>query len=290
MIAASTLGPSPAAIRLRCPSSELALARRSRAVPSDLGGPAYTSAIVGDTAILRVRRFAGDDADLAKLEELPADYAKHRRARRIVFDVRSNGGGDDSTLFKWIFQAAAGPWNQGVTVDFSAGVGPCRDWNALVVGQLVSGEIDGVDAIAERDAALATLTATASDEVLEVDAGLREGRAERPFAGPIFVLVDRGTASSGESVPQYLRLALGARVIGERSAGFVDFGNVVPFVLPRTGLWVQVPTTRFFSGRSAEMVGLEVDTYLDAELMGQPAEALLPVIDAIEAAGAGPRR
>jgi hypothetical protein len=283
-VAVSLMGVPPARLRMKCPSSEVPLAQRPEADYEDSSGPAYETSTVGDTTIIRIRRFSGDATDLAQLERLPAEYEKHRYARRIVFDVRGNGGGDDATLFKWIFQAAAEPWAQGVSADFRAGIGPCGTWNALVVGQLLSGEVDSPASRAERSAALKTLpTIAASGDVIEVDSGLRKSDATHPYEGSIFVLVDRHTASSGESVPQYLRPALGAHILGERTAGFLDFGNIVPFVLPRTGLWVQVPTTRFFNEGSAEMVGLEVDTYLDAELMRRPAEALLPVIDAIEA-------
>ncbi len=286
VVAVSTVGVAPESLRLECASSEHALLRRSDPVSRDADGdgPAYSAKVVGDTTIIRVRRFWGDEADLERLEQLPAEYGLHRGSRRIVFDVRGNGGGDDSTLFKWILQATADPWSQGVSVDFRAGLGACGEWNALVVEHLLSGEVDSAERVSQRKVAREAMQgAVGQGEVLEVDSGLHQSEAEHPFDGPVFVLVDRSTASSGESVPQYLSLALGAHIIGERSAGFVDFGNVVPFVLPRTGLWVQVPTTRFFNESPQEMVGVEVDTYLDGELIGEPAEALLPVIDRIEA-------
>ncbi|GEM_PF-7117750 len=83
--------------------------------------------------------------------------------------------------------------------------------------------------------------------MLGIDDGLIQSEAEQPFAGRVSVLIDRSTASSGESVPQCLAPALHAHVIGERSAGFIDFGNIVPVVLSHTGLWVQVPAPHFFA-------------------------------------------
>jgi hypothetical protein len=55
-------------------------------------------------------------------------------------------------------------------------------------------------------------------------------------------------------------------LIGERTAGTLQYGEARRFVLPRTGLVCQLPTKRFFFGGPAgevESVGWPVDVYLD---------------------------
>jgi hypothetical protein len=62
----------------------------------------------------------------------------------------------------------------------------------------------------------------------------------QPWRGRMLVLTDRRTASAGEGVAWLLHLAFGARIAGSRSAGAVTFGDIVPYLLPRSGLYVML--------------------------------------------------
>lgn len=284
VLAVSVRGEGPERAELRCGEQRVALERRPWVFARD-EGPVYEWRAHGDTAIIRIRRFWGDAEELATLGELARDYEQHRSFARIVFDVRGNSGGDDSYLFDWIAAAKRGVWSTGVIVNLDTNLGPCRGWNPLVVDQLLDGRANSTQAQAERAELRASWSAAdgaRSGTLLRVHDGLVEGEAEHPYAGSIVVLTDRDTASSGESVPAYLRAALGARVIGERSAGLMDYGNVLPFVLPHTGVWVQIPTTRFYNDPPAEVIGVPVDAYLAPELMERPAEALIGVLDELD--------
>ena len=115
------------------------------------------------------------------------------------------------------------------------------------------------------------------------DPGVRRGGATDPYPGRVVALVDRHSGSSGELAALELRRALGAILVGERTAGTMQYGQLQRFVLPRTGLVWQVPTRRFFFEEEVEGVGLPVDAYLE-RIDTDPA-ALVPWL---ERAGDGP--
>ncbi len=62
----------------------------------------------------------------------------------------------------------------------------------------------------------------------------------------VVVLMDKGTASSGESFIGYLRQLKNVVFIGENSGGIGQFGELARFVLPNTGLSVYFGTKLFF--------------------------------------------
>src|SRR5205823_13000184 len=99
----------------------------------------------------------------------------------------------------------------------------------------------------------------------------------------IYVLIDRQSASSGESSAFVLRQALGATILGERSAGYLTFGNQRPIILPRSGVQIMVPTKRNWFDTPMETVGVPVDFYLENTAIS--IQELLPMLDKLEADG-----
>jgi C-terminal processing protease CtpA/Prc len=79
----------------------------------------------------------------------------------------------------------------------------------------------------------------------------------------MLVLVDRNTFSSGESSAWMLQHALGGRLVGGRTGGMIEYGNVVPYLLPASGLHVMLPTKHNDFGQPVEVVGLPVHAELD---------------------------
>ncbi|MBT3221487.1 MAG: hypothetical protein HN348_20590, partial [Proteobacteria bacterium] len=75
--------------------------------------------------------------------------------------------------------------------------------------------------------------------------------------------------------------AFGATIVGERTAGYLEYTNVRPFVLPQTGLTVGIPTKRNYYDTPVESIGIPVHIYLAPHLMRKPAEELLPIIQNI---------
>lgn len=152
----------------------------------------------------------------------------------------------------------------------------------LVEAQIRQGNVDTAEARTERDRGRATWSDQTPPPTIRLDTGLREGRTDTPYAGQVFVLLDRHAGSSGELAALALQRALCAVLIGERSAGALQYGELRRFGLPATGIVCQLPTRRFFFDTAVEGVGLPVDCYL--EQIDQEAAALLPSLERIRQA------
>jgi C-terminal processing protease CtpA/Prc len=90
------------------------------------------------------------------------------------------------------------------------------------------------------------------------------------------VAVDANTASSAESSTQLLRAAFGARLVGEPTMGCLTYGDITPYVLPRSRLVVLLPTKWWNHGEPLEFTGLPVDVPVDP---ATPAEELVRRFD-----------
>ncbi|HEY2326574.1 MAG TPA: S41 family peptidase [Gaiellaceae bacterium] len=224
--------------------------------PSLRGQPAVEEQRIGDTVVLIVRRLWGDSDDDRLLEAWVARADEHFAYERIVVDLRGNTGGNDGYTFDWASSC------------FDAAPTFVRDWTWCVRGTPVGiwnsatwGEVrDGVAPLhdSRHDPRSGdTLEVVADEEGLEV--------GHKPWRGRMVVLVDRRTASSGESSAWLLRAGLGARVVGEPTLGMIEYGNVVPYVLPRSGLVIHLPTKRNDFGLPVEGRGFPVDAPLDPE-------------------------
>ena len=271
--------PSKDTLQLRCGQRELTLHRReSHPAEVDDKRPIYEWHRLGDVGVITIRRFSGGPAALAMLRQLAEDYPLHRQTRLLVFDLRGNGGGDDSYLRAWIDRAKRGPWRSYVEVRTIGGALPWYKWNALVWQQIQTDCIDQERSIKEREAERAKWPRRPSEVTIGFDDGTTTSNARAPYSGRIVVLVDRATASSGESGAEMLQEALGAKLVGERTAGFREFGNQRVLVLPHTGVSWKFATKRNYYRTPVEGVGLPVDYYLSPEEQELSVEALLPTL------------
>jgi len=274
------------AIVARCGGADVRFERRRSSTtyaPSD--APVYAWRLVNDVAVIVVRRLFGPPADLATLRRLADDYPAHAAAKAIVFDFRGNGGGDDSYVHAWIDRAVRGRWRPPY---FEIGIvgarKPCGDWNELVAAQLRDGRADLPDARAARDAYWKKAALVTPDSVQSVDLADETASAPSPYRGRVFVLADRTSGSSGESGPEMLRASIGATLVGERTAGYLEYGNIRPWVMPRTGIVWGLASKRNYYPEPCEGVGLAPTYYLAPELVDAPVEKLLPLLLALPAA------
>lgn len=273
-------------VQLVCPDRTHTLRARPRAGRL-AEGPVYELEIVEvegrTTAIVTVRRLLGSIRDLERLSRIAEDYPAWSHADRVVFDFRGNGGGDDGYVWDWVKAAVRGRFDVGESVERVGASGDCSTWNWRVASHVVAREIDTEAARAE----LARLRAGWTPrETLPSQRAKRlrlTASAALPFQGDVLVLVDRGSVSSGERGPELLALTTGATLVGERTGGWMEYGGVRPFVLPRTGMVVQVPTRRHHFAEPREGVGLSVPVYLAPELLALPARALLTRLSGIPA-------
>jgi hypothetical protein len=110
--------------------------------------------------------------------------------------------------------------------------------------------------------------APAPGDVLRVRAEAADGdeplpAGARPWARRLLVLVDGRTRSSGESAAWMLQHGLGGRLIGSRTAGMIEYGNIAPYLLPASGLHVGLTTKHNDFGIPVELVGLPIHADLD---------------------------
>jgi hypothetical protein len=75
--------------------------------------------------------------------------------------------------------------------------------------------------------------------------------------------LDGQTKSSGESAAWMLQHAVRGLLTGARSAGMIEYGNIVPYVLPASGLHIGLTTKHNDYGAAIELAGLPVQTELD---------------------------
>jgi hypothetical protein len=280
IVTVSAVAENP--VTLRCADRSWTLQPRAEAhaPPRGASDLPYTWSTIGDTAVIRVASFWGTVAQFENLGRLAQDYSEHARSRRIVFDLRGNGGGNDSPVYDWIARAKDGVWFSGAEVARIGQLSPCEEWNQLVDRQVQ----EHIQATAASKAARAAVRARWPTRLPETrdrfDAGLIHDHAAHPFKGPIYVVEDHDSMSSGETAAFVLRQALGAILVGERTGGYLDYGNVSSVVLPASHLRVNMPTKRNWYGAPMEAVGLDVDYYLrDVEL---PVRDLLPLFDRLE--------
>ena len=228
-----------------------------------------------------VRALAGDPKAQALLAQIAADYGKHKKKPIIVFDFRGNGGGNDGYIYSWVEKAKRGVWPlPDFEVSVTGAARACGEWNDSVADQISFDRVDSPEGNAEREAfraktPLGDVRGAPTEKSPSVTSVT--SNATSPYSGRIFVLADAASASSGETSPDELRTALGATVVGERTAGFLEFGNVYPYAMPRTGILWELGSKRNYYTEPRDGVGIPVDVYLDDDLVEAPIRGARPL-------------
>lgn len=223
-------------------------------------GPAVERRVVDGVLVLQIRRLVGtpdDERMLIAWAASPDDDFAHDR---IVVDLRSNSGGNDGHTYQWAERRLREIRGFCTSATWSIRGRPLGFWNAVAWRLALYGP-DGVS-----EAFAAQRHDPRPGDALEVDEQTYDLPAgDAPWAGRMLVLVDRHSRSSGESSAWLLREGLGARLLGEPTHGMIEYGNVVQYVLPRSGLVVSLPTKSNDFGFPVERVGFPVDVPLDPE-------------------------
>lgn len=146
------------------------------------------------------RRFA----DTA-LPEYAASGSKAKNCKLVIYDLRSNGGGDDSYPRTW-------------TKNFTG---------AKAVEPKV--------AFANRGSKLGSAAGFNWISAGEFDGGFDQGKWLANNI-PVIVLMDSRCGSSGESAMTFAKTMDHVIVVGSNSAGYQLCGNVYDYSLPRTGI------------------------------------------------------
>lgn len=242
--------------------------------------PVYDFRVDGDVGVVRLTSFMTDDPDVnAAHQRFLADLPKHRGLSKLVLDLRGADGGNMAYLDTWARQmratsttlpspygadSGANSWRQALATTWNAGVDaainqPESPWSKeqIEAGRQVQRE------------EFPLKPASAYPPLSEAPQPEEHGSAPTDWTGKMLVLVDRRNGSSSEIGPLVLRDWLGATIIGERTAGFVEGLNVAPHQLPNTGYSLLVPTIRatFKDPRISEGSGIPVDVALEDPAM-----------------------
>lgn len=223
-------------------------------------GPVVEEAEVDGVLCIRIRQCGGRSKSSEDLMlAWQRAHERHFSHDRIVVDLRANPGGADTFIIEWIRAHVATevvwpPWREW-RIDGQI----LNRWNVSVVAEA---GLAGEALAAEYDRATYRLNPSSRLEV--VDDPFSIPAASTPWRGKMLVITDRGSESSAEGGAWMLRVGLGAYVIGGRSAGTVSFGNMAPYLLPRSGLMVNLPTASA-SRHDESMVGLPIDLAIDVQ-------------------------
>lgn len=246
---------------------------RLRGAPydDDPGGAAVEELELDGVLVVKVRRLIGDVADERALVAWADSADRHFAHERIVVDLRGNRGGNDGHTYRWAERRLRATSGFGGDVTWMVGGRPLGNWNQSAWREAR----DGADAVPQSLRA-GRHEPRPDDELETVEERYELEAGDRPWAGRMLVLTDRATRSSGESSTWLLARGLGATVAGEPTMGMIEYGNIVPYALPRSGLVINLPTKRNDFGFPVERIGLPVDVPLDP---GTPVEEIVARFD-----------
>jgi hypothetical protein len=258
----SAAGEDPALVRQVNP-------RAGEPVHEDSDGPCVEWYEVAGVLCVRLRTLDDSGGNEPLLTRWRDAHAEHFAHDRIIVDVRGNGGGNDMYVHHWMADHVPAPTTVMSGRGWELGGESLLLWNTAVALEAAH----GADAVPES--VRAKLPTPAPDMVLaEVDGAATLAAGDSPWHGRMMVLTDPRTGSSGETGAWALRQAFGARLAGGRSTGALRFGNITPYLLPRSGMLVRLASTQWvlYDGSSTwsghdgvELVGLPVDVPLPAD-------------------------
>lgn len=221
-------------------------------------GPVLSEEVLDGVLCLRIRQCGGSShSDDERLAAWQRDHERHFAHDRILVDLRGNPGGSDGYTLEWISGHVRHPVEYPASRVWELGAEPLGAWNTAVwresmrVGQALSRRLDR-----------SRMRVDDSVELEEKRESPVIPAATEPWLGRMIALTDRGTASAAESTAWMLRSGFDARIVGGRSGGFMALGNITPYLLPRSGLLISLPTA-WFGWRDVEMVGLPIDLAYD---------------------------
>lgn len=199
---------------------------------------------------LRIESFNPSGAALVpEVARMDSAFAAMAALPAIVIDLRGNEGGSVDLAYRLGQHLSATPLPAGYFVVRSGYDGRgMRTAGALDAARVPALPTDG-SVPGERLAQ--AVAAAGGAAMLYIGGGL-----ERPYAGRVAVLTDKGTGSAAEAVAAVLQEARGAVIVGERTAGAM-LSSADVMVAPGWRLRFPAMDYRTAAGRRLEVKGVE---------------------------------
>ena len=263
---------------VECSGQRRATRRLGVARWSSRGVPAFES-IEAPVPYLRLRSLNG--ARHTELSTFVATANRTRSAPASIVDLRGNPGGTDGPVIDWFELLTSQQLSYGAIVRLQSEVtlqGTVNEYVCTLANLNAddSGGREIEQRLASARRALADAKAAAHDpRKLDKKALQLQGVETTAYKGRLIVLVDHRCGSACESVVRLARQLPGTIVAGENTAGSGEFGEVLRYRLPRSGLWMDVGSKRFTSHGNATMaretVGHMPDIWIDKKHPGEVA-------------------
>lgn len=228
-------------------------------------GPAWRSWTHHGVRVVRIRSL-DSTRDSDELEAGVAGAPDDFDHRQIVVDLRGNTGGDDGYVLRWmrdfIPQSAR---LHAPSFELRVQDTQLNRWNLVALFDLLGEQLPA--------SFRTTVHRPDPTDVLEhtmVDDG-SVSVGSSPWRGAMMIVIDGRSGSSAESATLMLQRAFGARIVGVASFGSIDYGNVCPYLLPDSGMQIQIPTRANNWPRRIDFTGIRPDVSLDVQ---QPATRL----------------
>lgn len=178
--------------------------------------------------------------NMNRLEGMSATAEVLRDSSRVILDLRGNVGGSDMPAMDWCTRMNGLDFDWTCSSGLNSGeTSPLHRWTSFLGGSLAEFDTRGVPV------------------------------AEQSYSGELFILIDKGVASSGESFTLLADQIENAILLGENTAGCSRYGNVVTHPpLPNSEITLAFGRSKFVVDcvkPNREGVGFFPDYWLDVE-------------------------
>ncbi len=218
--------------------------------------------VEGDIAYLRVPSFSGDLFDrLNSLYETasPAIY----ETPYLIIDVRNNGGGDDGNARPLVDYFYSDPIKVTESVEFYATEAITKLYEDTLAELLQDPAGVGPETISTVEEAVVDLkNAKRGSFVAHGENQYVIEAEEHGFPQRVAILYNRGCASACETLLFWAKESNKTILVGERSGGFVGYGNTFTTYTPAWRFGLTTTTSRYKDALKYEVVGIRPDVEL----------------------------
>ena len=259
-----------------CPKTE-------KKTPSSIG----ENIAKGKTWVVEKRKYKGKNYLLIAISGFPSNQSKkwdgfmeqvkklHNPKLPVVFDLRSNGGGDDTfgyRLSAFFHKASEGlnfptPYEKQITSQTAE----TQVLKMNVADFWLRGEVSETEPLisyrTEQENILKEiLSGKLPEKKVSINDKVSENWTFSGYPNPIYILMNEHCFSSCESTIDSFEYNPHVKKIGLATGGMIHFGNVSPLFLKHSRVYIQIAThaNTYFDGRFIEKKGIQPDIEVPA--------------------------